>query len=87
MQGKYEAMAQTGVRGGKATASPWASTPDVASVISLNRFLAPVDDNVTANSTVTKSQSHPKRETLHTDEPINPHSSTQSMGSILTLLN
>jgi len=44
-------------------------TPDVAGVISLNRFLAPVDDNVTgflapvddnvtANSTVTKSQSH-----------------------------
>jgi hypothetical protein len=33
-----------------------AMTPDVAGVISLNRFLAPVDDNVTAQSTVTKSQ-------------------------------
>ncbi len=33
-------------------------TPDVAGVISLNWFLAPVDDNVTAQSTVTKSQSH-----------------------------
>ncbi len=32
-----------------------AMTPDVAGVISLNWFLAPVDDNVTANSTVTKS--------------------------------
>jgi hypothetical protein len=33
-----------------------AMTPDVAGVISLNRFLAPVDDNVTVNSTVTTSQ-------------------------------
>jgi len=34
-----------------------AMTPDVAGVISLNRFLAPVaDDNVTEQSTVTKSQ-------------------------------
>jgi len=31
-----------------------AMTPDVAGVISLNRFMAPVDDNVTANSTLTK---------------------------------
>jgi hypothetical protein len=28
MQGKYEATAQTGVRGGKATAGPWASATE-----------------------------------------------------------
>ena len=38
-----------------------AMTPDVAGVISLNGFLAPVDDNVTAISIVTKSQSYGKR--------------------------
>jgi hypothetical protein len=36
-------------------------TPDVAGVISLNGFLAPVDDNVTAISIVTMSQSYGKR--------------------------
>jgi len=33
--------------------------PTWATVISLNRFLGPVDDSVTTDSTVTKSQSHP----------------------------
>ena len=28
MQGKYEATAQTGMRGGKATAGPWASASE-----------------------------------------------------------
>jgi hypothetical protein len=32
--------------------TPWAA------IISLNRFLGPVDDYVTTNSTLTKSQSH-----------------------------
>jgi len=36
-----------GFRIGKSGGNP-ARTPDVAGVISLNRFLAPVDDNVTA---------------------------------------
>jgi hypothetical protein len=55
---KYERLQRPrnsqGFRIGKSVGN-LAMTPDVAGVISLNRFLAPVDDNVTAQS---KSQSH-----------------------------
>ena len=52
---KYERLQRPrnsqGFRIGKSGGNP-ARTPDVAGVISLNLFLAPVDDNVTAQSTL-----------------------------------